>query len=65
MGLEIERVYIKDKIISQAGKSHVKNETEIFALKIKIQNMLIQNTGILIGFILMLLLGLYADKIAI
>ena len=49
-------------------KEALENEGDVtlpenFQLKIKIQNMIIQNSGILIGLSLMLLLALYAKKI--
>lgn len=66
MGLEIEKESIAE------NSRHIDNKTnkpiistERFALREKIQNILIQNTGILLGFICMLLLALYAKKITL
>lgn len=49
-------------------KEALENEGDVtlpenFQLKIKIQNMFIQNSGIILGVSLMLLLALYAKKI--
>ena len=56
------------EMAEEIEKEALENEGDVtlpenFQLRIKIQNMIIQNLGIIIGVSLMLLLALYAKKI--
>lgn len=64
MGVELEQAYYKAKL-EKEPISHQHESIQAFSLKIKIQNLIIQNSGILIGYFLMLIISLHADKISI
>lgn len=63
MGQELEKAYRKAK---QQKMGHLVDESismNMFSVKLKISNMIVQNAGVLIGYFLMLILALYAERI--
>lgn len=62
MGTELEKA---NKLAKYQHQKIDETTMSVFSFKMKIRNFVIQNTGILIGFFLMLILAFYADKMVI
>jgi hypothetical protein len=60
MSAELEREYLEAN-----EHKKLKEEPHAFAYKVKIQNLIIQNVGILIGYGCMFFLGLYSKYISL
>lgn len=63
MSSELEKSYKRAKY-QNANIVLDENTMSMFSFKIKLRNFLIQNSGILIGYFLMLIIGLYANKMS-
>lgn len=63
MGQELEKAYRKAKQEKFGPLADENSFMHAFSVKLRISNMIVQNAGVLIGYFLMLLLALYAERI--